>query len=447
MRNRNIVFIIIIVFLIGGMLYGQSGSRFPEFAKKMEYYFDKELIADLEKALPQGVNYTIWGWDVGDFSGDGHYDVAFVVRMASERKRIVQVYLFVDMDGFLTQVAKFPYKFINTPLEVGIIIKSNACLITKKHKQFNWSIRGYSFLDGNLVLYDDYTTERKGKFTKETYCNYQKLESTLKYVLTKKKQTKFFTKYTTIPAYPRGRIIYRGYSSEAHISDIDFISRGAWYWTGEQDGSYDIKTVYDDEYLYISMKIRDDNFVPQYCDTCIGDYVQLWFDFSNINSKTSRFPQIKRNRVISKNNKNEEIFSITIYPGDFYDKRAYVSAVSSTRDLEDYQKAAVKNIRTAAVLRDSGYVIKAKIPFRLFGYEVAPVDEDNFATIGFTSVFHDIDNEFRPEEETEIAMSKFNPAKPVSYAEILLIPQDKWYGSAKNFYRRDILRFLLELGF
>jgi hypothetical protein len=435
------------LFLTGGMLYGQSGSRFPEFAKKMEYYFDKELITDLEKALPQGVNYTIWGWDVGDFSGDGHYDVAFVVRMASERKRIVQTYLFVDMDGFLTQVAKFPYKFIETPLEVGIIIKSNACLITQKHKQFNWSILGYRFLDGNLVRYDDYKTERIGKFTKETYCNYQNLKSSLKYVLTSKKQVEFFTKYTTLPAYPRGKIIYKGYADEAHISDIDFVNRGAWYWTGMQDASYDIKTVYDDEYIYISMNIHDDNFVPQHCDTCIGDYVRLWFDFSNVNSKASRFPEVKRKKLIYRNIDNEEIFSITIYPGDFYDKRAYVSKVSSTENLEDYQKATVNNIRTASAPRNDGYVIKVKIPFRLFGYEVAPVDNESFASIGFTSVFHDIDNEFRPEEETQIAMSNFNPSKPVTYGEILLIPQDKWYGSAKNYYRLDILRFLLELGF
>jgi len=367
--------------------------------------------------------------------------------MASERKRIVQVYLFVDMDGFLTQVAKFPYKFIETPLEVGIIIKSNACLITKKHKQFSWSIRGYRFLDGNLVLYDDYTTKPVGKFTKETYKNYQDLKSSLKYVLTSKKKTKFYTKYTSVPAYPRGKIIYKGYSAEAHISDIDFVNRGAWYWTGEKDGSYDIKAVYDESYIYISLKIRDDNFVPQYCDSCIGDYVRLWFDFSDINSKSSRFPVVKRKKLIYKNIENEEIFSITIYPGDFYDKRAYVSEVSSTEDLEDYQKEAVKNIRTASAPRDSGYVIKVKIPFRLFGYEIAPVDDNTFASIGFTSVFHDIDNEFRPEEETQIASSIFNPAKPVTYGEILLVPQNKWYGSAKNYYRLDILRFLLELGF
>jgi hypothetical protein len=145
MKYKRILLTVFIFIIAVNSLFSQSGSRFPDFAKKLEYYFHKDLIADLQKSLPQGVNYTIWGWDVGDFSGDGNYDVAFVVRLASERKRLVQVYLFVDMDGFLTQVAKFPYKFIETPLEVGIIIKSNACLITKKNKQFNWSIRGQFF--------------------------------------------------------------------------------------------------------------------------------------------------------------------------------------------------------------------------------------------------------------------------------------------------------------
>ncbi len=447
MKYKRILLTVFIIIIAVNSLFSQSGSRFPDFAKKLEYYFHKDLIADLQKSLPQGVNYTIWGWDVGDFSGDGNYDVAFVVRLASERKRLVQVYLFVDMDGFLTQVAKFPYKFIETPLEVGIIIKSNACLITKKNKQFNWSIRGYSFLDGNLVLYDDYTTERIGKFTKETYTNYQDLTAYWKYVLTKKKKTSFYTKYTTLPAYPRGKIVYKGYANEADISDIDYVGHGAWYWTGEADGSYKIKAVYDESNLYFSIKIKDDNFVPQFCDTCIGDYIELWFDFTTVNSSSSRFPIIKRKKIVFQNTENDEIYNLKIYPGDFYGKRAYVSEVSSTEELEDYQKEAVKNIRTASSPRDSGYVIKIKIPFRLFGYEVAPVEKEKFVKIGFTAVFHDIDNEFRPEEETQIATSIFNPAKPVTYGEILLIPEDQWYGLAENYYRLDILRFLMELGF
>lgn len=447
MKLRHILTLSLLFLASINTTLSQSGSTFPEFAKKMEYYFDKELISDLQKALPQGVSYTIWGWDVGDFSGDGNYDVAFVVRLASERKRKVKVYLFVDMDGFLTQIASFPYKFIETPLEVGIIIRSNACFITQKHKQFNWSITGYRFLNGNLVLYDKYTTNRIGKYTKENYQNYQDLTATLKYTLTKKKQKKFYTKYSTLPAYPRGKIIYKGYQDEAYISDIDYVQRGAWYWTGDDDGTFYIKSVYDNKFLYISMRIKDNTFVPQFCDTCIGDNIQLWFDFSTVNSKSSRFPEIKRKKLVFKNPNDDEIYSIKIYPGDFFDRRPYIYEVSSTEDLEDYQKEAVKNIKVAAAPRDSGYIIKAKIPFRLFGYEVAPFENDRYVKIGFTAVFHDIDNEFRPEEETEIATSIFDPANPVTYGEILLIPQGKWFGSANNFYKNDILLFLMELGF
>ncbi len=447
MLHSKILLIFFFIIIATNIVLPQSGSRFPDFAKKLEYYFHKDLIEDLKKSMPQGVNYTIWGWDVGDFSGDGNYDVAFVVRLASERKRLVQVYLFVDMDGFLTQVAKFPYEFIETPLEVGVIIKSNACFITKKHKQYNWSIRGYRFLDGNLVLYDDYTTERISKFTKETYTNYQDLNAYKKYVLTKKKKTSFYAKYTTLPAYPRGKIVYKGYANEALINDIDYVGSGAWYWTGENDCSYKIKTVYDESNLYFIIKVKDYEFVPQFCDTCIGDYVELWFDFTTVSSNSSRFPDIKRNKLIFKNTENNEIYNIKIYPGDFYGRRAYVSEVSSTEELEDYQKEAVKGIRTASSPTDSGYVIKVKIPFRLFGYEIAPVENDKYVKIGFTAVLHDIDNEFRPEEETIIATSVFNPSKPVTYGEILLIPEGKWYGSSDNFYRLDILRFLMELGF
>lgn len=447
MKFKHILFIFSLLIILSNNALAQSGSYFPEFAKKMEYYFDKELIADLKKALPQGSDYTIWGWDVGDFSGDGNYDVAFVVRSASERKRIVQVYLFVDMDGFLTKIAKFPYRYIETPLEVGIIIRDNACFITQKHKQYNWTIRGYRFLAGNLVLYDNYETKKINKFTKEEYQNYQDLKAYLKYTLTKKKQKEFYTKYITLPAYPRGKIIYKGYANNALVSDIDFVTHGAWYWTGEDDGSYKMKTVYDDNFLYFSFNIKDNNFVPQYCDTCIGDNIKLWFDLSTIYSKSARLPEVQHRKLVFKKSADQEIYSINIYPGDFYVKPAYVNKVSSTNDLEDYQKKAINKIRAVASPRDSGYTIKVKIPFKLFGYEIAPVEKEKFVKIGFTAVFHDIDNEFRAEEETKIASSIFDPAKPVTYGEILLIPENKWFGSAKNYYRDDILLFLMELGF
>ncbi|MGA2298584.1 MAG: hypothetical protein ABSG15_13645, partial [FCB group bacterium] len=66
--------------------------RFAELAKKLEPYYDEDMIADIKKQLPQGSDYSIWGWDIGDYSGDGNNDLAVSIKIAGEKKRVSQVY-------------------------------------------------------------------------------------------------------------------------------------------------------------------------------------------------------------------------------------------------------------------------------------------------------------------------------------------------------------------
>ncbi|MFY8161917.1 MAG: hypothetical protein ACOVNU_11350, partial [Candidatus Kapaibacteriota bacterium] len=120
---------IIGIFIISNKeLKCQAGMKFPEFAEKLEQYYDAALIADLRKSLPQ-TDYAIWGWDVGDFSGDGFTDVAFAVRIRGDKKNRVVVYLFVDIEGYLTQVGQFSYSYVELPLENGVVIKQNTCYL------------------------------------------------------------------------------------------------------------------------------------------------------------------------------------------------------------------------------------------------------------------------------------------------------------------------------
>jgi hypothetical protein len=421
--------------------------KYPEFANKLEWYFDSLMIEDVGKELPQGTNYSIWSWDVGDFSGDGNYDVAFVVKQAGEKGRKVDVYLFVDKDGFLTLIEKFPYEYVEMPLEVGVVIRSRTCFITKKIRQFNWYITGFKFSQGNLIWYDDFHTERIGKYTHETYQNYQTMVSAERYLLTSKDAEKFKVKFLMVPCYPRGLHVYKGFSDETYVDDVDFVNVGAWWWRGTDDASYHIKTAYDKDFMYLQFKIKDDSFVPLTCDSCPADYLSLWFDFGHVNSNDDRFASIKDDKVAFREESVGDIYNIKIYPGDFLEVKPFISKVSSTNELEDYQKNEVNNIKVSARLIDSGYVVKVRVPFRLFGYESAPSDSSKFVKIGFTSVLNDIDNEYRPEEVTEVASSSFNMAKPSSYGELLLVPEGKWLGNAKNIHTSEVLKFLMELGY
>ncbi|MGA2296817.1 MAG: hypothetical protein ABSG15_04625, partial [FCB group bacterium] len=70
-----------------------------------------------------------------------------------------------------------------------------------------------------------------------------------------------------------------------------------------------------------------------------------------------------------------------------------------------------------------------------------------YTRFGCTVIVHDIDNEFRPEEETQIASSAFDSVNPLTYGSLVLLPYDKWYGETINIYTEDIMKYLQELGF
>ena len=192
MKNTfHIIFFAIILFICADELVAQSGMRFPELSKKLEPYFADELIEDIRAELPENDNFSIWGWDVGDFSGDGFNDLALSVKFLRDKQKIVQVYLFTDNDGFLSKIGQFAYEYFELPLEIGVSIKENTCYVTKKRKQFDWVIKGYRFDNGVLVLLDNFETARIDQYTIEQYTNFQTCESKLKYILTKNNKCLF----------------------------------------------------------------------------------------------------------------------------------------------------------------------------------------------------------------------------------------------------------------
>jgi hypothetical protein len=448
MRN-NIKYIILVIFIISSYsLFAQSGMSINEFQKKLEPFFANDLIADLKKQLPQGSEFSVWGWDVGDFSNDGFSDVAFTVKIRAEKQKILQVYLFVDVDGFLTKVGQFSYKYIEIPLEIGIYIKNEACYITKKRKQFHWSVTGYTFDNGTLVQLDNFTTEKINDYTRESYKNYLTLQNTEKFIPSGNELKRFYSSYLTIPSYNRGRIIYKGYSIDAESNYVEYVSKGAYYWTGTKDASFIVNSAYDEQYLYMTVKVRDDIVVPTRCDSCLGDFIEVWFDLSHNDLKDDRFIiHDEKKKLTFEEPLISGIYSFKVYPGNFYDQKAFIKELSTTDSLDADQNAAIKQIKAVSSIRPDGYELKFKIPFALFGLKETPVYPAKITEIGCTVILHDIDNEYRLEEETVISSSIFDSENPLTYGLLLLIPQDMWYGDASNIYKDDILKNLFELGF
>ena len=156
---------VFILIFSSSFLSSQSGMRFEELTKRIEQYFAEPLIQDVKEQLPQGTDYRIWGWDVGDFSGDSYNDLALSVKLSGDKKKTNYVFLFVDLDGYLTKISELPFDYVEMPSEIGVVIRYGICNITKKLEKFNWIIRGFKFDNGVLIQQDNFETEKIGKYT------------------------------------------------------------------------------------------------------------------------------------------------------------------------------------------------------------------------------------------------------------------------------------------
>jgi hypothetical protein len=442
----------ILLFVVSANSYSQSGVKFPEFVKRIEQYFDMSLIEDVKKQLPQGSDYNIWGYDVGDFSGDGNNDVALSLRLSGDRSRKMQVYLFADIDGFLQKVGQFVYEFVDLPLEIGVVIRDDKCIVTKKNKQYDWIMDAYTFDNGALMKSEEFATRRVGELTYEKVRNFVSLNGSDKYLKTKNGEDVFSRKYLILPSYNRGRMIYKGYNAELYSDYVDYVPVGAYYWKGDKDCSFRVSSAYDENYLYFTIDVNDDIVVPQYCDTCITDMVDVWLDLNPLEGD-NRFVKVSKDSKENKDNKIEfresaesGIFKISINPGDYLDKEATVK-IATSDDLTVDQKGESKSIKAVSNLTEDGYIIKFKVPFTFFGFAGNPVKSDKPVEFGCSFIVHDYDNEFRPEEQTQIMSSVFSPFNPTSYGALILIPKNQWYGDSQNIYSEDIIKNLIEYGF
>jgi hypothetical protein len=440
--------IVVASFLLASpAVHAQAGMDFDEFTRRADPYFAEDLLGDVRMAMPQGSNYKIWGWDVGDFSGDGFYDLALSVHILGTRKKECVVYMFVDVEGYLVPVSRMPFQYVELPLEVGVVIKDVACYVTQKRKSEDWSIRGYRFTEGAVVLVDEFISDKIEAFQHESFRSFQTLRTSER-LANRKNEEVFTTEFLTIPCYSRSRQIYAGYVSEVTVATTSHVPEGAYWWTGESDVSFSARMVYDEDHLYARVYVRDSNVVTGWCDTCIADHVELLFDVAPPaeGSRSRYLSRIDREEVVVRSASDSGLYTFTVRLGDFGDNLPRV-AIKTTDELDPAQVKARKQLRVVTAQRPDGYVVKLRIPFALLGYQKAPIDEQGVVEFGCAIAVVDYDNEFRPEERSVIATSNVESLDPSTYGALRFVPDGTWYGESVNIYGDAVVNTLRELGF
>ncbi|MCX7879956.1 MAG: hypothetical protein N2517_04780 [Ignavibacteria bacterium] len=447
MIQRSILKLVFIQILSIYISFGQSGSTFSEFKVKLSRYFSQDMIEDIEHQFPQKTRFSVWGWDVGDFSGDGNPDLGVSIKVHDERRKVTYVYLFADIDGFLEQVFMQPFEFVELPLEIGISIKNSKCYITQKKDSDFWTIRGYTFQNGVVYLVEEYVSRNLLGHSLETNISFEKNESIIKVNKTKKADLDFESKFFFVPSYPRNSEIFIGYPSETKVAQVDYAIKGSYYWKGEYDSNYKIKSSYDDDYIYLSFTIQDDIFIPKECEKCNGDFVSLWFNFEPTNSTLKRIFKQSGNKLVVKEVPEGNIYHLTINLGNFAKSYPNVESIYSLEPMDDEQVRSVSRIKVFSTQTNGNIILKVRIPYSLFGFERSPVDSDQPVYIGFTAIYHDLDNEFRPSEITQIASSIFDETNPATFGELIFITDFRKFSFAQNIFLSNILNSLEEFGF
>ncbi len=414
---------------------------FEELARLLEAYFDRALIADIRTQLPLGAPYEIWGWDVGDFSGDGYPDVALSVLIPQERQRRVRVYAFVDQDGFLLSVAQLSLPYLELPLEVGIAIRDTTCYVTHKLRAGSWNIRGYRYWLGSFVLWEERRLESRSSIQTELRLNYRQLERhERQYTPDGRLQTE--RRSIVIPVYPRQQRPLGIVATDATCATVDYIPRGAYYWKGPQDVALRVRAVYDERFLYLAIWVSDDELIAGRCDTCPADELRFWI--ARPVSDTLSPPASSRRKSQPTTQTRWEFLSFTLRLGDFAEIPPqllwHIQPEKSTPQQWQRAKAVVAR-------RPDGYTAKLRLPL-----EFLLSDPDTLArapaSVRFAIELVDVDNEYRPEETTRVCTSSdFSPESPPTYSELLFLPPGQVYGESFQVLAEAVAEELFRLGF
>jgi len=413
-----------------------------ELRTRIDSLFSDASLESLVKQLPP--TSEVWGYDVGDFSGDGKYDVAVTVRQPRSRSKQVMAYFFINrLDSFLlADTIRLPYYEI--PIEAGFTIERGTCFVTTKLDNHHWMICGYRYSEGMFSMVDKYEVTRAAvdparKFTvgHESYVNYRSFRSTENFFNPANGKSYWKTEFATIPAFPLNRsfppdvsVWLNDTASVWQISDNlpDRALSGrviprpaeapfklsAWYGRGKNGG----------DNLYLDIGVDD--------TTRSADTLFFWFDRNGASRLTLNGGQ----KPVFRSNPDENVFRLALVP-ELDAKTPLRLRASFVSTPGEYRRLAFRELGAITRRNPRGYVVRLLVPAKLF-------DADTFPpTFGFTFELH---RKISDSLSVSYASSKLEPWKPFTFGQIQLINHPMDLGYLRNVKLREIAALLRDLG-
>ncbi|MGD0339792.1 MAG: hypothetical protein ABSB78_13510 [Bacteroidota bacterium] len=424
---------------------------FDQFSQEVGNIFSPDQIAFVRERLP--LQHDIYGFAIGDFSGDYLPDLAISVRTKELKGKKMKVYYFVSDEEQLLEVRRNILEFYDVPIEIGFTIENGICYTTQKKGRNYWTIRGYTYREGNFFLVDSYESTRKyirgsggSEVGYETTTNYRTLSTSEHYYSLGGEQSYLDAHYYTFPAYPIERNIHPFLYYVVRDTAMKYIISGKEYWSGRFDAGFESAAFYDDAFLYVFAWVIDDTVETrsQQWEEC--DHVQLWFDLNETGKLTNSKTTTPNFRVIP----DDDVLMVAIAPGNSEEDQQRVKVIfrsdTITQSVSEYlsqtvRQDAINEIRVLADRTIDGYALRIRIPFGLFGGI-----ERLHKPIGYSLVLHDVDGHDSTAQVTELATSLFREWNPSTFGVLRLMFDNNYYGEVIDLNMAEMIRKLSNVG-
>ncbi|MFZ1728570.1 MAG: hypothetical protein WBQ23_11125 [Bacteroidota bacterium] len=380
--------------------------EFAGLAAALGVIFSQDKIASILSKLPP--KCKIFGYDIGEYSGDDGMDIVLSVMPDEGARRTVEVFFFLNDGPGFRLLRTLQRKYILEPIEVGFSIDQGVCHVTEKTGEFAWRITGYSAAGGTFHRVSEWTTDRMRTGGRETGVgyehtySYESLLSDEHYYGTNSNRSFIRQKYYDLPIYPAELSLPDEMPNVIGDSSGLMIVRGGSSWYGPDDCSVFCSAVYDSSTVTFNLRVHDDRLLyNNVADS--ADYLDLSFDLSRRN-------RVRPDGTHQQFSPNTQ-FTIRIIMGDGANRTPVVELLG-----ESIAKRTGDAVRIS-ILRDESeyqtYSFAVRVPLTLFA------DQDRLPSAGFVCAYHDVDHPAQLQWVSVSASAReYTPDKPETFGRL-----------------------------
>ncbi len=352
--------------------------EFAGFSRALEKIFSAEKIQSILSKLPS--NCKIYGFDVGDFSGDDGMDVVLSTRQIDARSRDLLVHFFINEGPAFAYVQTLSRRFVIEPIEVGFSIERGAAYVTEKTGDFGWRITGYAVRDQIFRRVYEWQTDRMPYRGRETEVGWDRARDYKSHLVDEhyfgvnSKRSFLRQKYYDLPLFPSDAKLPASVSRQIGDSTALMIVRGGSSWHGPDDCSIAVSGSYDSSQVVLLLHVHDDRLLYS-TDPDSSDYAALYFDLS----RKTRLRPGGSTQTFSPNTQ----FGLVVLMGDG-ETHGPVVELHGAKLAKQHRAAISVNMR-----RD-------KLEYQLYHFTIVLpramfADGEALPPAGFAAVYHDVD--------------------------------------------------------